>query len=73
MTDSSNKPTEVVSLKMLCIGMKIDTRDARIKLRSAVKNPKRYPVLSKSYVPRQPWQWAKDSLAHKEAVKALTI
>lgn len=65
MTDTT------ISLKSLCATMKIDPRDARAKLRLAVKDEKKFPELAKIYKPRQPWQWVKDSPAHKEAQTAL--
>ena len=69
MTD---KAEDIIQLKLLCAELKIDPRDARQKLRLAIKDQKKYPELAKSYEPRQPWQWARDSLAHKEALKAIT-
>ena len=68
MTDKSE---DIIQLKSLCAELKVDPRDARAKLRLAVKDAKKFPELSKTYKPRQPWQWAKDSPAHKEAQKAL--
>lgn len=70
MTD---KTETIIPLKALCAEMKVDPRDARAKLRLAVKDPKKFPELAKAYKPRQPWQWVKDSPAHKEAQKALTL
>lgn len=68
----TNKTETIIHLKSLCATMKIDPRDARARLRIAAKDEKNYPELSKTYKPRQPWQWVKDSTAHKEAQKALT-
>lgn len=68
MTD---KTETIIELKSLCTEMKIDPRDARAKLRLAVKNAKKFPELAQVYKPRQPWHWIKDSPAHKEALKAL--
>mgnify|MGYP001157235777 CR=1 FL=1 len=65
------KSEETIELKALCAELKIDPRDARAKLRLAVKDAKKYPEISKAYKSRQPWQWVKDSPAHKEAQKAL--
>lgn len=70
MTD---KAEAIIELKSLCVTIKIDPRDARAKLRLAVKDAKKFPELSKAYKPRQPWQWVKDSAAHKEALKALAL
>ena len=65
------KPKEIIELRTLCTELKIDPRDARAKLRLAVKDVKKFPELSKAYKPRQPWQWMKDSPAYKEAQTAL--
>ncbi len=72
MTDTIAKPDDMVALKILCVELEIDAREARQKLRIAVKDPKKFPELAKAYQPRQPWQWAKDSPAFKEAHKALS-
>ena len=68
----TEKTETIIELKSLCTTMKIDPRDARAKLRLAVKDAKKFPELAKAYKPRQPWQWVKDSPAHKEAVKVLS-
>jgi len=68
MTDKSE---DTIQLKSLCAELKVDPRDARAKLRLAVKDAKKFPELAKIYKPRQPWQWVKDSAAHKEAQKAI--
>ena len=60
-----------VPLKILCTELKVEPREARARLRWAVKNPKQFPELSKAYKPRQPWQWEKGSAAHREASKAI--
>lgn len=62
---------EPVTLKMICAELKINPREAREKLRAAVRNPKKYPELAKAHRPRQPWQWAKGSVAEKEAREAM--
>lgn len=72
MTDKTAKTKDIVHLKTLCAELKIDPRDARQMLRLAVKDAKKFPELAKTYKPRQPWQWEKDSSAHKEAQTALT-
>jgi hypothetical protein len=63
--------TDVVTLKQLCTELKIDSHDAREKLRFASRDPKKYPELNKAHKPRQPWEWMKDSAALKEARVAL--
>ena len=72
MTAQTMKPEEIVTLKSLCANLKLNPRDARQKLRLAVKDAKKFPELAKGYEPRQPWQWTKGSSALKEAHKALT-
>lgn len=62
---------EPVTLKAICAELKINPREAREKLRAAARNPKKYPELAKAHKPRQPWQWAKGSVAEKEAREAL--
>jgi hypothetical protein len=63
--------TEPMTLKGICGELKIDPRVAREKLRAAIREPKKYPNLSKAHKPRQPWAWAKGSPADKEARAAL--
>lgn len=72
MTGPTIKTDDIIHLKTLCGELKIDPRDARQKLRLAVKDEKKYPKLSKAYKPRQPWQWVKGSGEFEEARKALT-
>ena len=61
----------IVALKTLCTELKVEPREARARLRWAVKHPKQFPELSKAYKPRQPWQWEGGSAAHKEASRAI--
>lgn len=56
MTD---KAPEIIPLKALCAGLKIDPKEARERLRDAVRDPKKYRELAKSHKPRSPWQWLK--------------
>ncbi len=63
MTDKS---PEIITLKALCAELKIDPKEARERLRDAVRDPKKYPELAKSHKPRSPWQWLKGSAAEKE-------
>ena len=58
---------DIVTLKALCAELKINPRDAREKLRDAVRDPKKYPELAKAHKPRAPWQWVKGSAGEKEA------
>lgn len=64
MTD---KAIEIVTLKALCAELKIDPKEARERLRDAVRDLKKYPELVKSHKPRAPWQWLKGSEGDKEA------
>jgi hypothetical protein len=59
--------TEIVTLKQICTELKINPREARERLRDAVRDPKKYPELAKSHKPRAPWQWVKGSAGEKEA------
>jgi hypothetical protein len=69
----TEKPkTDVITLKQLCSELKIDSHEAREKLRWAIREPKKYPELAKAHKPRQPWEWAKDNPSLKEARAALT-
>lgn len=62
---------DIVTLKALCEELKIAPREAREKLRSAVKDAKINPELAKARKPRTPWQWVKGSAGHKEALALL--
>lgn len=63
---------ETVTLDQLAKEMKMPARDARMVLRLAAKQTKRYPNLAKAHEPRQPWQWAPGSKALEEAREALS-
>lgn len=69
MTDKS---PEIVTLKQLCIELKLDPREARERLRAAVRDAKKHPELAKMHKPRTPWQWVKGSAGEKEARAAIT-
>ena len=43
-----------ITLKGICAELKIDPRVAREKLRTAIREPKKYPNLAKAHKPRQP-------------------
>jgi len=68
MTD---KTPEIVTLKQLCAELKLDPREARERLRTAVRDAKKFPELAKTHRPRTPWQWAKGSASEKEARAAV--
>lgn len=59
--------TDIITLKQLCQELKIDPREARERLRSAARDPKKHPELAKMHKPRAPWSWVKGSAGEKEA------
>lgn len=63
--------TEIITLKQLCTELKLDPRECRERLRTAVRNKKKFPELSKRHKPRTPWQWTKGTVAEKEARTAV--
>lgn len=63
MTD---KTPEIVTLKQLCAELKLDPREARERLRSAARDPKKHPELAKLHKPRAPWNWIKGSAGEKQ-------
>ena len=73
MTDKvTTKPTiEMITLKQLCTELKADPREAREKLRLAVRDIKKNPELAKSHKPGNAWEWPKNSPALKEVRAAL--
>jgi len=71
MNDKSVK-IEIVTLKQLCAELKVDPREARERLRLAVRDAKKNPELSKSHKPAHTWEWPKNSMALKEARTALS-
>ena len=64
--------SDIITLKQLCLELKLDRREAREILRAAVKDTKNYPELFKSHKAKSAWQWNKASPAEKEARRALT-
>jgi hypothetical protein len=74
MNDKPTKPAiELVTLKQLCAELKIDPREARERLRLAVRDSKKNPELAKSHKSGHGWEWQKNSTALKEARAALSI
>jgi len=63
--------TDIVTLKAMCDELKIDPREARERLRAAVRDAKSNPELAKARKPRMPWQWVKGSKALEDAKQAL--
>ncbi len=73
MNDKTAKPTiEMVTLKQLCAELKLEPREARERLRLAVRDAKKNPELVKSHKSGHTWEWPKNSAALKEARTALT-
>lgn len=65
--------SDIITLKALCEELKIEPREARERLRTAVSDAKANPELAKARKPRTPWQWVKGSAAEKEARKILSL
>lgn len=63
---------EIITLKDLCAELKLNPREARLKLRAAARDPKKHPELAKGHKARTPWRWAKGTTSEKEARTALT-
>ena len=63
---------QMVTLKAICVELKIDPRLAREKLRIAVREAKKFPELAKAHKPGAVWEWVKGSPAEKEARAALS-
>jgi hypothetical protein len=73
MNDKTTKPAiEMVTLKQLCGELKVDPREARERLRIAVRDTKNNPELAKSHKSGHAWVWSRNSPALKEARVALT-
>jgi hypothetical protein len=51
MNDKSAKPIDMMTLKQLCAELKVDPREARERLRLAVRDAKKHPELAKSHKP----------------------
>lgn len=62
---------DIVTLKGLCVELKLDPREARERLRAAASDAKSNPELAKARKPRTQWQWVKGSKALEEAKKVL--
>ena len=69
---TSQKQADKVTLKQLCAELKIDPREARERLRLAVRDAKKNPELAKSHKAGHAWEWAKNAPALKEVRAALT-
>ena len=57
----NDKPAkiEMVTLKQLCAELKVDPREARERLRLAVRDAKKNPELAKLHKPGHAWEWPK--------------
>ncbi len=64
---------DIITLKQLCTELKLDPREARERLRTAARDPKKHPELAKMHKPRAPWSWVKGSTGEKEARTALGL
>jgi hypothetical protein len=71
MNDKPKPAIEMVTLKQLCAELKVDPREARERLRLAVRDAKKNPELAKSHKPGHTWEWPKNCAALKEARTAL--
>jgi hypothetical protein len=58
---------QLITLKQLCEELNILPKDAREKLRFAVKDKEKFPALAKEHKPKMAWQWLSDSPAYEEA------
>ncbi len=65
--------TNLTTLKALCDELKVSPREARTRLRAAIKDTKNFPALNKAYKPGSLWQWPTGSGAEAEARKAVNI
>jgi hypothetical protein len=72
MNDKPKPAIEMVTLKQLCAELKVDPREARERLRLAVRDSKTNPELAKSHKPGHAWEWPKTSTALKETRAALS-
>ena len=63
----------IIPLKVVCRDLKLDPRLARMILRDAIKDAKKYPTLAKEHKAKMPWEWQKGSKALEEALHALKI
>ena len=63
MDEKPGKPTiEMVTLKQLCAELKVNPREARERLRLAVRASKKSPELAKSHKPGHTWEWPSNSV-----------
>jgi len=56
MNDKAKPAIEVVTLKQLCAELKVHPREARERLRLAVRDVKKSPELAKAHKPGRAWE-----------------
>lgn len=59
---------KLIPLKVICADHKVEPRDARMKLRRCVKDPKKYPKLHASHAANARWEWEAGSDALAEVI-----
>ena len=59
---------KLIPLKVICADNKVEPRDARMKLRRCVKDPKKYPKLHASHAANARWEWEAGSDALAEVI-----
>lgn len=62
---------DLIPLKVICADNSIEPRIARMKLRKAVKDAKKYPALHASHNANARWEWPKGSTALDDVLKAI--
>lgn len=62
---------DIITLKQICIELKLDPRESRERLRAAARDAKKHPELAKAHKARAPWTWVKGSPGEKEARAAV--
>jgi hypothetical protein len=55
MNDKPSPAIEMVTLKQLCAELKVDPREARERLRLAMRDVKKNPELAKAHKPGHSW------------------
>ena len=60
MNDKRGTAIELVTLKQLCAELKVDPREARERLRLAVRDAKKNPELAKSQQATHTCEWPKN-------------
>ena len=73
MNDKPESPHRDGHSQALCVELKVDPREARDRLRLAVRDTKKNPELAKSHKPGHTWEWPKNSAGLTEARAALKI